>query len=143
MREELDLKLCSDFPMLYKDRNADMTETCMCWGFPGDGWEPLIRDLSWAITEHVNNENQRIDYRNAHNNSSNPPEERVECHCDQAKEKFGSLRFYVDFNDDYIDGAIRVAELASERTCEVCGAVGTMNNSGWIQCLCDEHRGRL
>ena len=47
MREELDKKLVEDFPLLYADRGRSMQETCMCWGFScGDGWEPLIRELS-------------------------------------------------------------------------------------------------
>ncbi len=38
MKEELDKKLVEAFPLLYGDRNAPMQTTCMCWGFPGDGW---------------------------------------------------------------------------------------------------------
>jgi hypothetical protein len=46
MKEELDKKLVKAFPLLYGDRNAPMQSTCMCWGFPGDGWFDLIWDLS-------------------------------------------------------------------------------------------------
>ena len=46
MDKELDKKLVEDFPLLYADRGRSMRETCMCWGFPADGWEPLIRELS-------------------------------------------------------------------------------------------------
>ena len=46
MKKELDEKLCKDFPLLYGDRNAPMQQTCMCWGFPGNGWHKIIRDLS-------------------------------------------------------------------------------------------------
>jgi len=46
VKKELDEALCKDFPLLYRDRNASMRSTCMCWGFPGDGWEPIIRELS-------------------------------------------------------------------------------------------------
>ena len=33
MREELDKLLCEKYPLLFKDRNADMRTTAMCWGF--------------------------------------------------------------------------------------------------------------
>jgi len=46
MKQELDEQLVKDFPLLYKQRGLPMNQTCMCWGFPGDGWEPLIRELS-------------------------------------------------------------------------------------------------
>lgn len=46
MKEELDKKLVEVFPLLYGDRYASMQSTCMCWGFPGDGWFDLIWDLS-------------------------------------------------------------------------------------------------
>ena len=43
MREELDKQLCEKYPLLFKNRNAPMTETCMCWGFEhGDGYSALI-----------------------------------------------------------------------------------------------------
>ena len=39
MRKELDEKLCEKYPLIFKNRHADMTETAMCWGFEcGDGW---------------------------------------------------------------------------------------------------------
>ena len=44
MREELDKALCKDFPLCFSDRNGDMKDTAMCWGFEClDGWEPSIR----------------------------------------------------------------------------------------------------
>ena len=46
MKEELDKKLVKAFPLLYGDRYASMQSTCMCWGFPGDGWFDVIWGLS-------------------------------------------------------------------------------------------------
>ena len=43
MRKDLDDALVRDFPLTFRDRNGGTRVTCMCWGFPGDGWEPLIR----------------------------------------------------------------------------------------------------
>jgi hypothetical protein len=55
------------------------------------------------------------------------------------KEKFGTLRFYVNYQDDYITGLIDMAESMSGRTCEVCGNHGEMRHGMWIRVLCDEH----
>jgi len=46
MDRNLDEQLVKDFPLLFADRSADMQTTCMCWGFPGNGWEPLLRKLA-------------------------------------------------------------------------------------------------
>lgn len=59
----------------------------------------------------------------------------------QVKEKFGTLRFYVDGGDDYTDGVIAMAEALSGRTCEECGAPGTTNSGGWLSTRCSLHRG--
>ncbi len=57
----------------------------------------------------------------------------------QVKEKFGTLRFYVDGGNERSWTLIELAEGMSERTCEVCGAPGTIRRGGWIRTLCDEH----
>lgn len=58
----------------------------------------------------------------------------------QVKEKFGTLRFYVDYGDAEVHAMIHVAESMSARTCEVCGSPGTQNYGGWITTLCETHR---
>jgi hypothetical protein len=59
----------------------------------------------------------------------------------QVKEKFGTLRLYTNgVEDDLIRGKIWFAEELSGKICEVCGKAGTLNNKGWIKCLCEEHR---
>lgn len=55
----------------------------------------------------------------------------------QVKEKFGTLRVYTDGADQYINGAITLAEHMSEVTCECCGQNGTIRNNRWIRTLCD------
>lgn len=57
----------------------------------------------------------------------------------QIKEKFGTLRFYVDYSDEYSRGVIEMAENMSARTCETCGAEGTRRDGSWIRTLCDTH----
>ena len=94
------------------------------WGFEhGDGWLPLIEDLSGAIQYHVDNKRQKT------------PDFKVEIH--QCKEKFGTLRFYVSGADDFIHGLITMAEYVSARTCEHCGSPGKLHTGGWHIVLCD------
>jgi hypothetical protein len=55
----------------------------------------------------------------------------------QVKEKFGTLRFYYNGGNDYVDGMVRMAESMSGCTCEQCGAPGTQIGSGWISTRCE------
>jgi len=57
----------------------------------------------------------------------------------QVKEKYGGLRAYTTYVDDYIDGVINMAESMSYVTCEVCGNPGEIRGSGWYYTACDEH----
>jgi hypothetical protein len=138
MNSELDAKLCADFPEIFIQRNMDMQETCMCWGFECQGgWYQIIHDLCEVIKNHIQNVNSNIDYVNKKENKEIP---HVECQATQVKEKFGTLRFYTNYDDDYISGAISMAENASTHTCEVCGKQGKSRvNHGWYYVSCDEH----
>ena len=120
MKQELDSALVRDFPNLYRAREWPMRDTCMCWGFPGDGWEPLIRRLSEKLERLILAE-----------------PDRVHCYADQVKEKFGGLRFYMSCSTDEMEAAIDEAEAEAWRTCEECGAPGKTRGTGWIRTLCD------
>jgi hypothetical protein len=122
MKEELDTKLCEDFPLLYADRHADMRVTCMCWGFPGDGWEPLIRRLSEKLERAI---------------AAMPEGERPR--AAQVKEKFGTLRFCMTSETEEMSAWIQEAEDESAETCETCGAPGKLRGKGWLYTACDEH----
>jgi len=51
MRRELDEALCAKYPLIFKDRNAPMTDTAMCWGIcTGDGWYNIIDTLCGLLT---------------------------------------------------------------------------------------------
>ncbi len=120
MKKELQDKLFEKYPKIFVQRKLPMTETCMCWGVDcGDGWfwliDMLCSQLQWDID------------KNGH-----PQIEAV-----QVKEKFGSLRFYVNGEDDTQHGMIRLAEYMSEYICEKCGATaGVTQTEGWIVTLC-------
>jgi len=58
----------------------------------------------------------------------------------QVKEKYGSLRFYVDNGNATVFLLINYAELMSETICEVCGNVAEISNKGWQRALCNSHR---
>ena len=67
MKQELDKLLCEKYPKMMVNRNKDMKETCMCWGFEcGDGWFNILNQLMSQIQHHIDwKEKQRkwaIDY---------------------------------------------------------------------------------
>lgn len=58
----------------------------------------------------------------------------------QVKEKFGTLRFYLDHYTEEADALIGRAEKRSSVECEECGAAGKARSPrGWIRTLCDYH----
>lgn len=57
----------------------------------------------------------------------------------QVKEKFGTLRIYMDNNSPEFKHVEMYAELMSAVTCEKCGNVGRTYRVGWHQTLCREH----
>jgi len=57
----------------------------------------------------------------------------------QVKEKFGTLRFYINAGDDVAYALVSLAESMSARTCETCGSPGKSRGRGWIYVACDEH----
>lgn len=59
----------------------------------------------------------------------------------QVKEKFGTLRFYYDGGDDFVYGAVAVAETMSGMLCEDCGAPGVLRPGRWVRTLCNHHAG--
>ena len=120
MRKELDEKLCTRFPSIFRDRHGDYRETCMVWGFScGDGWFQLIWDLCLEL-EKVN----------------------PQVVAQQVKEKFGGLRFYVHSSNMNGYDLITRAEALSFKVCEWCGKEGSNKESstGWIRTLCPDCR---
>jgi len=55
MNEHLDKYLCEKYPKIFADRDKSPKETCMCWGFPGDGWFFIIDTLCSNIQHHIDN----------------------------------------------------------------------------------------
>jgi len=157
MRKELDELLCVKYPKIFRDRNAPMNQTCMCWGFDcGDGWFNIIDMLCANIQGHIDRVERQRDSTIKWNENVNDPnfewmsfvkrEERPvpelvdQVVAVQVKEKFGTLRFYYNGGDDFINGLERMAESMSAVTCEECGNPGTITKGGWIRTLCETHK---
>lgn len=135
MNKQLDEILCQKYPKIFRDRAGDPRQTLMCFGFEhADGWFNIIDSLCNTIQSHVNWK------RKLDGNKELSDEEFDEQHqvvAVQVKEKWGGLRFYINGGDDYVQGAIDIAESLSYRTCEVCGSPGKKRGGGWIRTLCD------
>jgi hypothetical protein len=76
MTNELEKKLFEQYPIIFRDRNKSMMETCMCWGIcTDDGWGHLLDHLCRDLTSV----SKKYD---------------IKVIADQVKEKYGTLRFY-------------------------------------------------
>ena len=120
MTEDLELALVAEFPEIFRDYWGSPQETCMAWGCEhSDGWFPIVRGLCRAISHHLKGRDAPTEFK-----------------FTQVKEKFGTLRVYSEGSDDFICGAIRMAEEMSAVTCEVTGKPGQMCRKGfWCRTL--------
>ena len=85
----------------------------------GDGWFAIIKDLSDKLNYIINRDGLTI-------------------RATQVKQKFGTLRFYMDSETDEMSRLIAKAEELSATTCETCGLHGKMREGWWKHVLCDE-----
>jgi hypothetical protein len=150
MRKELDDLLVERYPEIFRDRHGDKRTTAMCWGFPGDGWFGIIDALCASLLTPFRRAEQEVAIARKYlGTTPHWTEERLkeaERALEQArkeipvavqvKEKFGTLRFYVDHFMPTQAALIGMAERLSAVTCEECGAPGTPGGSGWIRTLC-------
>ena len=96
-----------------------------------DGWLDLVTSICYTINSHEKAQwKQNVDY----------------VVFQQLKEKFGVLRVYYMGGDEYIHGAVRMAENYSSKVCETCGSpaqvvnllAGTSTKTRWIKVLCEK-----
>lgn len=102
-----------------------VTEALMAFGFEhGDGWFDLIWTLCEDLEKIVKEEHLQEGY----------------FEVIQVKEKFGTLRFYVNGGTNAIYDRINKAEGDSSATCEQCGKQPAKSTSKghWIRTLCEE-----
>lgn len=112
----------------------------------GEGWFNIIDRLCGMIYHQVKQHNEDVEYRF----QKLAPGEGVPDGDDytkwdmpkirQVKEKFGTLRFYMDTNIKRFRHYVDFAEAMSAVTCDECGAPGVIRNStGWVHVMCDKH----
>jgi hypothetical protein len=137
LTEENSRKLTERFGM-FQNLNVDPRYPFPMFGFEcGDGWFDII----WRLAEDLEKIEKKelaetpID-RQAKQSLQNGYPWRLRVH--QVKEKFGTLRFYVDSATDEIFERIHQAETESETICELCGKSGRLRSGGWVRTLCDK-----
>jgi hypothetical protein len=88
-----------------------------------NGWYEVIKNLLHVLNHHV---------------ARTPLDGKFQIVT--IKEKWGGLRVYFDNGDEFIEGAVAMAECLSNSVCEVCGAPGEKNaKGGWIKTKCKQH----
>jgi hypothetical protein len=111
-------KLKSDFPNLYRSKCSITIDK---------GWYELIYNLSEKLEKII---------------LTMPEDERQNYYAVQVKEKFRSLRFYVNgFANEQFHNCISEAEELSYSTCEICGSLEGKScapTGYWIRTLCDK-----
>ena len=123
MREELQNRLISSWPEIFRDVGRPLTESLMAFGIDtDDGWFELLDVLCRVLTLRATAENLW------------PPT------AVQVKEKFGGLRFYTRGGDEmWSHGAIQFCDSISYRICEVSGMPGRIaKRYGWYKTLSPE-----
>lgn len=133
MKPELQNKLYQKYPRIFRQKDLDMSKTCMCWGIEvGDGWYDIIDEICAGLDE--------LYY-----------EYGVVIEASQVKEKFGGLRFYTEMAPRFLKltkeeikqiqqmeyDIIGKGEKKSYSICESCGAPAKSITKGWYRTLCE------
>jgi len=100
-----------------------------------EGWRSIIESAILCIDRYYKRRAAVEEHRMADNDSviaKIHPSQGLE--IVQIKEKFGGLRIYCNYHDDYINGIIALAETMAYRTCEVTGGNGSLHKKGgWFK----------
>ena len=127
----------------------------------GDGWYNIISAMLNQIEYHIGNNNDRFNrFAEAQDMINNGAEDQVYPYMlqqieaikngngewpveldypvvQQIKEKFGTLRVYMNGLDNETTAIINMAEAMCHTTCEECGNIGKIRAGGWVKTLCD------
>jgi len=115
-----------------------------------EGWYDIIDILCGMLSHKVESVKRRLKYAMENPDAKfTKPISELEADVDKAleelptivqvKEKFGTLRFYVDGGTPEMHNYIEFAEAMTSRVCETCGSPGKSRTGGWIRVLCDKH----
>jgi hypothetical protein len=96
--------------------SVDGDVVCEC----DSGWNVIIQNAVYSIESYLANTNSGKELLNKARKESNRK------FYTQIKEKFGGLRIYVSYHDDFIIGVIAMAENMSKVTCEITGNSGVL-----------------
>jgi len=160
MKDELEKKLCVLYPEMMLNRSKGKHESPFHYGFEhGDGWYNILQVafslIDFRVKQQHKTVNTFIEYKNLLGTDledtipkwydkeqlkGDIPEKIEYPRIAQCKEKFGTMRLYMDgVANAEIETIISFAEMMSEVTCEVCGAPGESRSGSWVKTLCDEH----
>ena len=126
------------------------------------GWEHLVTALFGQIEHHIKwkrtqratvlwakrvysrltqEQKELVPSWQLHRINQPLPDRQGRVYIAQIKEKFGTLRIYIDgVEDDEIYSFIVMTETISGHVCEVCGKPGKgQSKRGWLRTLCAEH----
>jgi hypothetical protein len=96
MKQELDKLLCEKYPKMMVNRNKDMKETCMCWGFEcSEGWFNILDQLMGNIQHHIDWKEKQRNWAMEYNEMAarckagnfDLFEETMKAHSPESKEK--------------------------------------------------------
>ena len=121
MKPELEEKLLTKYPELFVQHEWSMQTTCICWGIEcWDGWYNLLDGLCGNIMDYCKSR------------GITPPQ------FTQVKQKYGTLRVYINLADETIYDMVDKAENESANICEKCGSNdGVKFTEGWLTALCN------
>jgi hypothetical protein len=127
MKKELQDEIYRKYPLLYSNKDKSMRESCMHWGLEvDDGWYQLIDELSSKLEGLILKQLAELEDKNVHARAS------------QVKEKYATLRFYMDYSTDEMEELITKAEHLSAKVCESCGKEGVLRSRGsWFITSCE------
>jgi len=150
---------CEQYPLIFRARRGRQPGDAPYWGLAvQDGWFDLIDMLCAHL--YATYRQAAKSYERAREGEGKAPYPGAEVvtavdverkrlamkaaettvpRAVQVKEKFGTLRFYVDGGSPEMQAVIAFAEDMSSRMCEQCGAPAHTRAGGWVRTLCDEH----
>lgn len=118
MNNELTNKLWDEYPEIFpkNERGYAVGFSCL------DGWYDHINALCATVMLFCKDHGDAVP------------------RASQVKEKYGSLRFYVESASIELFDIIERFETESQYICETCGERGKIRRiGGWYSCLCDLH----
>lgn len=125
MKQELQNKLVEKYPKIFAEVGSTPQQSCMAFGIcVDDGWYWIIDKLCQSLQFNINN--------NGH----------PQVVAAQIKEKFGTLRFYVNHASEAQYEVIHFVESLTYDICEECGTTKDVSQDKglWVKTLCNSCR---